>query len=446
MTAPDNAAAKKSSSSEKPRGATARGAKGAGTEAPRNLPAETKAAPAPKKVAPAKVPAKPSPVVKLTGIPPQSVPRARPKRRHRLLMLSFFVMVLLPAGLAAAYLYFKAEDRFASTAAFSVRREEGTGAADLFTGLGSLGMGSMNTPDANILHQFIQSQGMVEAADAALDLRKIYSLPHKTDPLFAFDPAGTREELVGYWESVVSLIFEPDIGLITLEVQAFRPEDARAVAQFVLDESAALINDLSAIARDDTMRLAREELDEAGARLKEMRLEMSKFRDIEQIVDPTADLAGQMGVITALQQSLAEAMVRRDLLVGTTTDDDPRIQQADRTIEAVRARIADERQKIGAAQAGAEGDPLSRVVGAYESLVVDREFAEQSYLAARVAYETAVAEARRTSRYLAVHIRPTMAESAIYPRRLTLTVVATVFLSMVWVLFVLIAYSIRDRR
>ena len=239
-------------------------------------------------------------------------------------------------------------------------------------------------------------------------------------------------------------MFEADIGLISMEVTAFSPDVAKRISEIILDESAGLINRLSKIARDDTIARAREDLDIAEARLKEKRLEMSKFRDIEQIVDPTADIAGQMGVISALQQNLAQAMIRRDLLVGTTRDGDPRIVQAEREIDAIRARIDDERNKVG--DRDASDTALARVVGQYESLVVDREFAQQSYVAALAAYDAAVADARRKSRYLAVHIEPTLAETAIYPRRMLLGGLATGFIFMVWALVALTAYSIRDRR
>jgi capsular polysaccharide transport system permease protein len=398
---------------------------------------------------PAPQPQKPAAVFELKSSPQVMVQPARPKRRHFLLAASFVVMVLLPAAVVVAYLYLRAEDRFASTSAFSVHREDSSGAMELMAGLPSLGVTGGITPDADILYQFIRSQRMVELVNAQMDLRAIYGAAHETDPIFALDPAATLEEMVEYWDRIVSLVFEPDTGLITVEVSAFEPGVAQQINQIMLDESSALINQLSKIARDDTISQAEDELERAASRVRDTRLQMAKFRDLEQIIDPTADFTGQMGVITALQQSLAEAMIRRDMLVGTTTNpDDQRIIQAERTIEAIQNRIADERDKVGARTdpQGAEDDPLSRIVGQYESLVVDREFAERSYVAALAAYDAALADARRKSRYLAVHIPPTQAETAIYPDRSLLSIAVAAFLVMFWALFVLTAYSIRDRR
>ena len=57
------------------------------------------------------------------------------------------------------------------------------------------------------------------------------------------------------------------------------------------------------------------------------------------------------------------------------------------------------------------------MVGRYEELLVDLEFANTAYTQALAGLAAARAEARRQSRYLAPHIQPTLAESSLYPRR-----------------------------
>ncbi|MBP9184609.1 MAG: capsule biosynthesis protein, partial [Fuscovulum sp.] len=102
--------------------------------------------------------------------------------------------------------------------------------------------------------------------------------------------------------------------------------------------------------------------------------------------------------------------------------------------------------KLGVGAAETEGKAYADVVAEFEQLTVDREFAEASYQAARAAYDTAQAEARRQSRYLAAHVLPTLAESPRYPERGTLLAVLGGFLLMAWAIAVLIFYSVRDRR
>jgi capsular polysaccharide transport system permease protein len=79
-------------------------------------------------------------------------------------------------------------------------------------------------------------------------------------------------------------------------------------------------------------------------------------------------------------------------------------------------------------------------------LNVDREFAEAAYLAARSSYDTALAKAQRQSRYLAAHVRPTLAETARYPERLQSALLLLGLLLAGWGITILVYYSVRDRR
>ena len=120
-----------------------------------------------------------------------------------------------------------------------------------------------------------------------------------------------------------------------------------------------------------------------------------------------------MGLLSALQGELAQAMVERDQLLSFVGPDDQRVIQAERRINAIDQRIDAERSALGVS--GTE-PALSDVVGTYEELKVDLEFASAAYTQALAAVTAARAEARRQSRYLAPHVAPTAAEQALYPR------------------------------
>jgi capsular polysaccharide transport system permease protein len=102
---------------------------------------------------------------------------------------------------------------------------------------------------------------------------------------------------------MVAVYNDTGTGLLDIEVQAFAPEDSRAIAQAIYEESQTLINRLSDIAQEDRTRHAREELDTAELRLTEARVAMTRFRNETQIVDPTTALQGQMGLLNALERS-----------------------------------------------------------------------------------------------------------------------------------------------
>lgn len=371
---------------------------------------------------------------------PAPVSRARIRPRHRLLALSFAVVVLLPLLVAAAYLWGKAVDQYSSTVGFSVRREEAAAALDVLGGLA--GMSKSSSSDTDILYEYLRSQKLVADMDAKLDLRAIWSKPD-SDPVFAFDTDGSIEDLLDYWQRMVRTSYDSATGLIEVRVLAFAPEDATRIAQGLLDESARMINDLSAIAREDAVRYSRTELTTAENRLRTAREAVTAFRVKNQIVDPTTDFQTLAGLLNALETRLAEAQIEIDLLADASPND-PRLVQAKKRVEVIEARIAAERSKV-AADSGPGTKDYAALASEYESLVVDLEFAEQAYVAALAAFDTATAESQRTSRYLAPHIMPTTAEVSRYPERLTLLGVMALFLVLLWSILSLVAYSLKDR-
>ena len=384
--------------------------------------------------------------------PPAEPPAVRPtvaesrfKFRHLMVLVSFLVMVVAPTAVAAWYLWARAADQYASTVAFSVRTEENASAITSL--LGPLDLSGSTTSDSDILYEFIQSQNLVASIDSQLDLRGIWSKADpEVDPVFAYHPPGTIEDLLEHWGRMVKIYYDSGTGLMELKVLAFTPEDAQSIAEAIYAESTAMINELSAIAREDAIGYARDELNLAVERLKRAREAVTTFRNRTQIIDPSMDLQGQAGLLNTLNQQLAEALIALDLLRQTTRVNDPRIAQAELTIQVIENRIVEEKQKLGIADSGDADGAFATLVGEFERLSVDREFAEQTYTAALAAYDAAQAEARRQSRYLAAHVRPTFAEQAQYPQRETILGLMALFLFLIWTVVVLVAYSLRDRR
>lgn len=369
------------------------------------------------------------------------------RRRHWGLMFSFLVFVLAPLGAVIFYLWFVAVDQYSSTTGFTVRQEEGGGASDLLGGL-DLFTGGGGSSDSDVLYEFIQSQQLVEKIDEREDLRTYYSQNWETDPVFSIWPDPSIEDLVWFWQRVVRISYDRASGLVELQVLAFDPDKAQSIAQEIVRESQDMINALNEQARADAMRYAQADLDESLARLKEAREALTRYRTRTQIVDPEADIQGRMGVMNNLQQQLAEALIESDLLSQTTSGNDPRLVQAQRRIDVIRERIAGERETFATdtTDSGAVGEDYPTLIAEFESLTVDREYAEQTYRATLTALDVARANAARQSRYLAAYIEPTKAESAEFPQRFVLAGLAALFLLLTWSILALIFYSIRDRR
>ncbi|WP_227513833.1 sugar transporter [Tritonibacter mobilis] len=386
-------------------------------------------------------------------VAPKTSPVARParmKKRHWGVLASFLCMVMAPLLGVLLYLFVIAEDQYISSTGFTVRGQEGTSATDLLGGLAQFaGAGGSTGSDSAILYEYIQSQELVEKIDQELNLREHFSEHWPRDWAFALWPDATVEDLTWFWRRIVTIAYDSGSGLTEIQVTAYDREMAQSITQAIVRYSQERINALNDQAREDAMRYARADLDEALERLKVAREELIQFRTRTRIVDPEADIQGRMGVMNNLQQQLAEALVKHDLLRGSVSDDDPRLANSERVIDVIRERIDQERTNFASdasVSGGGAGEAYPSLISEFERLTVDRAFAEESYRVALTSLELARDEASRQSRYLATYISPTLAEDSQYPKRGMFTFLAGLMLLMSWAILVLIYYSVRDRR
>ena len=383
-----------------------------------------------------------------TATSPDSQPKevadpASLKWRHRAIGLSFILVVILPVAFAAAYLWWVAKDQYQSTVAFSVQTEELQTTSSLFSGLSRLAGASSSASDQEILYQYIRSQDLVADLDRQIDLRTIYSRNWPADPLFSFDPSGRIEDLHRFWLRNVR-IAQDSSGLMTVEVKAPTALEAQSLNSAVFDLASVLINRIAIATRDDVLRYSRDELTRAEARLTQARQEMTAFRLRSQIVDPTVDLQGQMGILNGLQSRLVDTLIELNSLNVSETD--PRRLRLLQSRDSIEGLIDDERRKFGEGGKGPGGEDYATLFSEYERLLANLQFAEGTYQATMASYDSILGSAARQSRYLVAHIRPTIAERALFPQRLKLTAIVFGFGLLIWALGVLVYYSVRDRR
>lgn len=366
------------------------------------------------------------------------------RARHWGLLFSLGVVILLPVFVAASYLSVFAQDQYASTVGFTIRQDDSGSASELMGGLRSV-LGGSAQGHAELLFEFVQSQEIVERIDAEFDLIGHYSANWPGDPVFAIRSDATIEDLVRFWGRMVRVTHDRASGLMLVQVRARDPASAQAIARLIVSESEAMINRLNSGIRADAMRNAEADLEASVARLRAAREALAEFRARTQIVDPQADIQGRMGVLSNLQQQLAEALVDYDLVSQTANETDPRVRQLERRIEAIRTRIREERENFARQDVTVDDTDYPRLIAQFESLQVDQAFAEATYQAALTAFDTARSNASRQTLYLANFIQPTFSQRAEYPQRLLIIALTAVFATLLWGILALVFYSLRDR-
>lgn len=382
----------------------------------------------------------------LRGLRPQQL-------RRKILALSFALMVLVPGLFGATYFLLIASDRYSSTIGFSVRGMDGSSAGGDFlgalTGLASVGT---TTTDSFILMDYLEGREVVERLSNDESILSHFS-EDSIDFIYRLDQSLPIEELVEYWQSMITTSFDNTSSIIEVEVQAFSPEMTERIASRVLSYGSELVNTLSQNARRDAVKFAEEEVRRAELRLKMIRMRMKDFRSAESSIDPTKNAEVQIELIAGLEKQLLDTRSRLATLVGTIDESSPTIRQLRKQEEVLIKQILSKRDEISGRsptplQQATEGtdrlSSLSALLANYEELVVEQEFAQQAYTAALAGLERSRAEADRQQRYLAVFKPPSKPQEAIYPRRLINSLILFLGLLAIWALVTVIAYSIRD--
>lgn len=366
------------------------------------------------------------------------------KPHRNKLLWSFVLCVIMPLIAATAYYAAIATDRFASRAGFSIRGIDTSAGIDGIGALTGLASSGSTTSDSYIVLSYLASRELVEAVDDQLDLRGAYSASD-VDLLSRLPPDANVEDFLIYWKMRINTQFDPSTGIIEFEVQSFSQEHARDIADAVLGLTQALVNDLSANARSDALKFAREEVELQEVRLRNALGAIRDFRVSEQSVDPSASAALEIQLIASLESRLIDINARISALRQTLDEDAPSLNALRRNSEALAAQIVERRQAIGSNLLDDAGiSAVTQQLALYEELEVERSLAQQAYASALVSLEQARRDADRQQRYLAIHLRPQVAQSAEYPRSLRNMLVLSFALLAAWGIGALLTYSVRD--
>jgi capsular polysaccharide transport system permease protein len=371
-----------------------------------------------------------------TGIRPRDL-------RRRILASSFLLCVAVPAMLGTLYFSFLASDRYVSGAGFAVRGMDAGGGNDILGAVTGLASSGSTTSDSYILLDYIRSRDLVEKLEREFPLRASFGRDG-VDMLSRLDPTSEIERVVDYWRSRVSTSFAPSTGIVKFEVEAFTPEDARRLAELVLAHSKALVNDLSIRARRDALAHAEEEVAHAEARLKQALDAVRRFRETQRSIDPVGDARAQTELIGGLERQLAELKARIAALRPSVSPGAPSLRNLVRQAEALEQQISAAREGAAAGERGDDAARLSGQLASFETLEIERSFAQKAYASAFSSLEKARIEAGRQQRYLAVYSAPAVPQHPAYPRRLVNSLLLLGGLCTAWGIGALIAYAVRD--
>lgn len=370
--------------------------------------------------------------------------------RRRWRLASLVGSVLLPTLAAGAYLYCFAADQYVTEFRFSVRHEaplrmDGTGSAAMTASLGTSAVSPLAViTDSQIVIQYLKSRQVIDDIVAAgVDLDAIYAR-NDTDILAHLRPGGSVEERQRYWKRMVDPFFDMTTGIVSVEVRAFSPADARLVAATALRLAEKLVNDMSARGHDDVLAYATKEVAASDAKLQAAQATIATYRNQHAVLFPEMQATSDTLVEGKVRDNLIEAQTayNAQLARGASTDSIQMRILGDR-IAATQTALRGVHD--GLAQSNTTSDAsLASVLSEYGVLHLREEIAAKVYERALMALQDARNAASQQGVYLAAFVRPGLPQESTYPIRWRV-ILETALLSFVgWCLLQLLYHGIRD--
>jgi capsular polysaccharide transport system permease protein len=212
----------------------------------------------------------------------------------------------------------------------------------------------------------------------------------------------------------------------------------------VIAASEALANSVSARVREDAMRRAEGEVRLSEAKVVAALSDLRAFRDKAGMIDPVS-AATSTGVL--LTDAMTEKIkLQNNLFVATKamSGDAPTVQALKTRLDGLDRQIDDLKSKLTSNASGAS--TIAGVLGQYEQLELQRQFAEKLYQMAQDGLERARQRAEAQAIYVSVFVPPALPQEAKFPQRLSLSLLIPIGLAILWGIFALIAAAIEDHR
>lgn len=360
-------------------------------------------------------------------------------RKLKMVRPLFLFTVVGPCALAILYYGVLASDVYISESRFVVRSPD----KPATTGLGILlkGTGFDNAGD-----EIFAAQDYVKSRDALRSLNKngSFARAYRRDEISIFDRfnpfngQNTFEDLYRYYQKKIKVEHETASSITTLTIRAYTPQDAYRFNEQLLEMAEATVNKLNLRGRQDLIRFAQTEVDEAKEQSRNAALALSNYRNREGVVDPERQATVQMQMIAKLQDEVIATKTQL-LQLRAFTPGNPQIEFLD-------AKLRGLTQEVDAQMGKVAGDrkSLSSTAAQYQRLSLEAQFADRNLASAMTSLEEAKNEARRKQAYVERIVEPNLPDAALEPKRLR-GIIATLLVGVTaWLILSMLLAGMRE--
>lgn len=355
----------------------------------------------------------------------------------------FIYMVALPLALASFYYAVLSVDRYVSVSKVVVRQPQDNQAANI-PSLALL-MGGTNPTSREetlFLQEFIQSIDMMNYLEKNFSWIEVYGT-QRTDPMYFVSKEDSAEDLLKFYNRIVTTHFDDLTGLLEVEVQSPNPEFAERMLGGILKESERFVNEISHKMARDQMKFFETELANAKRNYEEKKGSLIAFQSANNILDANAAAQSRSEIIAGLDSLLTTERANLIALLSTLNNSSPQVRQQRARIKAIEKQLEAEKKQL---ISSADGDQLNVIASRFQNLTIDAGIAEESYKLAVTALENARIEASKKIRSLVTVVSPNLAQRPIYPARIYNLATLLVLLLLLYGVARFVIATIEDHR
>jgi capsular polysaccharide transport system permease protein len=291
-------------------------------------------------------------------------------------------------------------------------------------------------------HDYVLSRDALQAVNKGGAFGRAYnnSAISIFDRFNTLGSGGTFEDLYKYYQKKVKVDHETTSSITTLTVRAYSPKDAQRFNEQLLEMAEGTVNRLNQRGRQDLIRFATAEVNDAKEKARRAALALSAYRNREGVVDPEKQATVQLQMISKLQDELIATKTQL-LQLRAFTPDNPQIEVLDAKVKGLSREIDGQLGKVAG-----DRKSLAATVAQYQRLALESQFTDKQLASAMASLQDALNEARRKQAYVERIVQPNLPDDANEPRRLR-GILATMALGFVaWGILTMLLAGVREHQ
>lgn len=324
----------------------------------------------------------------------------------------FIVTVIVPTLLAVLYFGIIASDVYISESQFVIRSPDKKMPSALDSLFRTSGMSTAGD-EIFAVQSYIESRDALKALNRDGSITRAYSDP-QIDMFARFGALGqdtTFESLYKFYKKRVEIDHETSSTITAMHVRAYSAQDAHRINEKLLQQAETLVNRINDRSREDLIRFATAEAQNAENAAQNAAIALSAFRNTQGILDPERQATVQLQLISKLQDELISTKTQL-LQLRAFTPENPQVPVLQTRVAGLAREIDQEIGKIAGDKTSLAGAAVQ-----FQRLTLENEFAQKQLASALASLGDARNEARRKQVYLARIVQPNIPDKALEPRR-----------------------------